>query len=155
MGQNLIDFRNFIKSERLNQLTKGLSEGIGHGLSDYLGTYEKKVRKIVKELDLKSRDARSKSREKLDHFASQLKTTRGEFEKRVLTLVNHEAERLNKGFNDLVSYLKTLSKQEAEMKAKGKGKKASGKKSTSSAKKSAAPRASRKKAAVETSASVN
>ena len=73
----------------------------------------------------------------------------------MLTLVNHEAERLNKGFNDLVSYLKALSKQEAEMKAKGKGKKASGKKSTSSAKKSAAPRASRKKAAVETSASVN
>lgn len=154
MGQNLIDFRNFIKSERLNQLTKGISEGLGHGLSDYLGTYEKKVRKIVKELDLKSRDARKKSGEQLDRFTNQLKSTRGEFEKRVVTLVNHEAERLNKGFNDLVSYLKTLSKQEAALKAKGKGKKAGAKKSASS-KKSAAARAPRKKASAETSASVN
>lgn len=157
MGQNLIDFRNFIKSERFNQLTKGISEGIGHGLSDYLGTYEKKVRKIVKELDLKSRDARSKSREQLDRFTSQLKTTRGEFEKRVVTLVNHEADRLNKGFNELVSYLKTLSKQEAELKAKGKGKtkKTGAKKSAAPKKSTSASRAPRRKASVESSASVN
>lgn len=130
MGQNLIDFRNFIKSEKLNQFAKGISDGLSHGL----GGYEKRVKSMVKELDLKSRDARVKSREQLDRFAKQLKTTRSQLEKRVVTLVHSETERLNKGLNELVTYLKTLSKQEKKKAAKSKSggakKSASSKRST-------------------------
>lgn len=162
MGQNLIDFKNFIKSDRFNQLTKGISDGISHGLSGYLGGYEKKMRSLVKDLDLKSRDARSKSREQLDRFANQIKTTRGELEKRVVTIVNHEADRLNKGFNELVTYLKALSQQEqASAKRSKKAKPAmSAKKKTSgkkvSTKSTSAPRRPRKKSSSQaSSASVN
>lgn len=138
MGQNLIDFKNFIQSEKFSQFTKGISTNI----TSHLGTYEKRVRAMVKDLDLKSRDARSKSREQLDRFASQLKTTRTQLEKRVVTLVNFEADRLNKGLNELVGYLKTLSKQEQSARnAKSRSaKKSTGKKKTSSAKKSGSKR---------------
>lgn len=137
MGQNLIDLKSLIKSERFNQLAKGISSGISG--------YEKRVKAFVKDLDIKGRDARTKSKEQLDRFTTQLRTTRTELEKRVVTLVNSEADRLNKGFNELVGKLKHLSQQEQQALKKSKGKakakvRASAKKASSAAPKKKAVR---------------
>ncbi len=149
MGQNLIDFKNFIQSEKFGQIAKGISTGI----SGQLGTYEKRVKALVKDLDLKSRDARSKSREQLDRFTTQIKSTRNQLEKRVVTLVNYEADRLNKGLNELVGYLKTLSKQEQSVKTRS-AKKSTGKKKASSSS-SKKPMKRKSSSSASSSASVN
>lgn len=82
------------------------------GVSKQVNTYEKKVKGLVKDLDLKTRDAREKSQKQLDRFTVQIKKTRGQLEARVVEVVNQEAARLNKGFVELVTYLKSLANNE-------------------------------------------
>ncbi len=93
-----------------------------HGISKQWTSYEKRVKSLVKDLDLKSRDARDKSRKQLDVFANQLQKTKVDVEKKVVSLVNYEAGRLNQGFNELVTYLKSLSTNEKLAKPATKGK---------------------------------
>lgn len=137
-----IDFKEVLKSPWVNRVSKQVA------------TYEKRLRVLVNDLDLKSREAREKSKQRLDEFQTQVKRTRSDVEKRVVTLVNEEAVRLNKHFADVLSYLKSLanreklnltSKGQKRSGAKGAGKKAraaSGRstRSTGERKKKAAPR---------------
>lgn len=106
-----IDFQTILNSPFVNKLANNLSK--------QASSYEKKVKEVVHDLDLKSRDARQKSKKQLDRFGKQLKATRSDVESKVKSLVNHEAERLNKGFGDLVTYLKSVAKSET-LRAKGK-----------------------------------
>ena len=102
MGQNnlMVDLKGFLQSEFVT------------GISKQLNAYEKKVKVLVKDLNLKSQEARDKSRLQLDNFAEQIKKTTNEVEKKVVTVVNQEVHRLNKGFNELVTYLKSVALQE-------------------------------------------
>jgi hypothetical protein len=104
-------------------------------LSQHLNEYEQKLKSVVKDLDLKGRDAREKSRKQLDSFTRQLKKTRTDLEKRVRTLVNQEAKRINIGFNELVTYLRALANLEkgVELKPKAKSSKKAGSKKVSAA----------------------
>lgn len=96
----MVDLKGILQSEFVS------------GISKQLNVYEKKVKELVKDLNLRSVEAREKSRQQLDLFAEQIKKTRDEVEKKVVTVVNLETQRLNKGVTDLVSYLKTVAKHE-------------------------------------------
>ena len=89
-----------------------LGSRLVQGVSKQVNTYEKKVRGLVKDLDLRTRDAREKSQKQLDKFAVQVKKTRSQLETRLVEVVNQEAVRLNKGFSELVTYLKSLANNE-------------------------------------------
>lgn len=81
-------------------------------LSKHLNTYEKKVKKLVNDFDLKSRDARHKGQLQLDKLANQFKKTRSDLEKRVTGLLHAEGQRLNQGVSELFNYLKSIAKNE-------------------------------------------
>jgi hypothetical protein len=100
LPKQLVDIKGLLKSQWVS------------GLSKHLNTYEKKVKELVHELDLKSRDARDKSRKQLDQFTQQLRKTRTDVERKVLTIVNQESQRLNKGLAELVVYLRSVAQNE-------------------------------------------
>lgn len=81
-------------------------------LSRHLTDYEKRVKALVKDLNLKSRDARDKSKVQLDRFTSQVRKTRAEVEKNVKGVLQQEGKVLNQKLNDLVGYLKSLALNE-------------------------------------------
>jgi hypothetical protein len=76
---------------------------LANNLSKHLNEYEAKVKEMVRDFDLKSREARDKSRERLDRFLAQLKQTRGDLEKKVTDIAHVEGERLNKRVSELVN----------------------------------------------------
>ena len=81
-------------------------------LSKQLGSYEGRLKDWVKQLDLKSQTARTKSRQRLNEFTVQLRKTSVQLEKRVNKIWIAEAKRLNIRLADLVVYLKSLATQE-------------------------------------------
>ncbi len=92
---------------------KKLAESeLAQSLSRHLNSYEVRVKRLVKDFDVKSREARDKGQKQLDKFAGQLKRTRTGLEKRVSTLYHHESQRLNQGVNELFNYLKSIAKSE-------------------------------------------
>jgi uncharacterized membrane protein YgcG len=126
------------------ELKKLLHSDQIQALSQQLQTYEKKVREAVKEFDLRSRDARQKGQEKLGVFTSDLKKTRTRLESQFRIFLDKEKVNLNKGLQDLMAYLKTLSQTEITHQ------KRTSKKSTSSVSKAkSAGRAKKKKIAPE------
>ena len=96
------------------------------GLSKQFNVYEDKVKKIVHDFDLKSREARKTSRKQIEKFTVQLKKTRSGVEKKVSALLNEEGKRLNKAVLEMFNYLKSMAKNE---KLTQKGKSSSKKKS--------------------------
>ena len=109
-SQLKLDFNKLANNPKLTHFTQQLNG------------YENRVASFVKDFDIKSREARERSRHQLDKFLRQIKRTRSEVEKKVATLVNQEGKKLNKRINELFSYLKTLAQKEkakAEGKARG------------------------------------
>lgn len=100
-----VDFSKWANHPSINQLTRQIT------------TYEKRVSSLVKGFDLKGREARKRSRKQLDKVLVQLKQTRANVEKKVTQLVNVEGKKLNKRVNELVSYLKVVSRKEARTSA--------------------------------------
>src|SRR5580765_6397819 len=99
-----------LNPEKLRSELKRLANSeLVSGISKQLNVYEKKVKDLVNNFDTKSREARGKSREQLDKFATQLKRTRTDVEKRVRDLLTQEGQRLNKGMGELVNYLKSMA----------------------------------------------
>ena len=117
-----VDFRKWAKHPAINQLTQQVN------------TYEKRVSALVKDFDLKGREARERSRKQLDKVLVQLKQTRSKVEKKVTQLIQAEGKRLNKRVNELVSYVAQMSRQEANERAASTGR---AKKTGSSARKKA------------------
>jgi methyl-accepting chemotaxis protein len=139
MAKTNLSLKDLVQSQLKNAAWLG-------DLSQHLNEYEKRLKSVVKDLDLKSRDARDKSRKQLDTFTKQLKKTRTDLEKRVKSLVNQEAKRLNEGFNELVTYLKSLSVNEQQAAAAA----ASGKATTKASVKTSV--GAKRKATVSTAA---
>lgn len=105
MPRNLkVEIQKLVNSQFLKEFTKQLNG------------YEKKVKGMVSDLDLRSRDARKKSRRQLNVFQKRLKRTRKDVEKTVRSLVNQESKLLNKSLGELKIALKQLSEQEQKAK---------------------------------------
>jgi hypothetical protein len=85
-------------------------------LTQQLGVYEKRAKDLVKELDLRSRDARDKSKARLDEFLVQLKKTRTEVESKVRALFEEESKRLNARVNDLLETLRAVAQSDSSPK---------------------------------------
>jgi len=99
-----VDFSKWAKHPAISQLTQQIS------------SYEKRISHLVKDFDLKGREARERSRKQLNEVLGQLKRTRSKVEKKVTDLVQVEAKRLNKRVSDLMAYISKISKQEANQK---------------------------------------
>lgn len=95
-----IDLKRFSKSEWIGGFTKQLN------------SYEKKVTRFVNDLDLKTREARERSKKHLDRFADHVQKTRDKVEKKIVSLLNQEAKRLNQKIAELFNYLKPIAKDE-------------------------------------------
>jgi hypothetical protein len=95
-----VDFSKWASHPSINQLTKQIT------------TYEKRVSTLVKDFDLKGREARERSRKKLDKVLGHLKQTRSKVEKKVTHLVTLEGKKLNKKVNELLNYVNQISRQE-------------------------------------------
>jgi hypothetical protein len=95
-----VDFSKWASHPSINQLTKQIT------------TYEKRVSTLVKDFDLKGREARERSRKKLDKVLGHLKQTRSKVEKKVTHLVTLEGKKLNKKVNELLDYVNQMSRQE-------------------------------------------
>ncbi len=119
------DFKKLSKGEIVSQVTK------------QLGAYEKRVQGLIKGFDIKSRDARSKSRKQIDKFAKQINKTRSNLEKQLTSVIHKESKWLEKGVNELFKKLKNVAKDEKLATSKG-GKKPAKKKAKTAAKKKSA-----------------
>jgi hypothetical protein len=110
---SLNEFKN-----KLNQIPGVLAERANKGaellghFTQQLNSYEIKVKNLVKDFDLKSREARKKSEERLEKFLSQVKKTRKELEKTVVDLVHDERKVLNAKIDNLLSFLHKMKKAE-------------------------------------------
>lgn len=93
-------------------LKKIANSALVSNLSKQFNSYENRVRKFVTEFDLKSREARTRSRKQIDQFADQLQKTRKEVEKRVTKVIEKEGKRLNGRATVLFNYLKSVAKNE-------------------------------------------
>ena len=102
---------------------KKLSKGqIVSQVSKHLGAYEKRVQGLVKGFDIKSRDARTKSRKQIDKFAKQINKTRSSLEKQLTSVIHKESKWLEKGVNELFKKLKIVAKDEKLTKGKARKK---------------------------------
>lgn len=115
-------------------------------LTKQLNSYEKRAKELVKELDRRSREARTKSRAKFGEIVEQLKKTRGQVETRVKAFIDDETKRLNGRVTELFESLKAV----AQPRAKAKSATASAK---APRKKTGSPRKTAKKAAPAATAS--
>ena len=100
-----VDFIKWANHPSINSLTRQIT------------TYEKRVSSLVKGFDVKGREARKRSRKQLDKVLVQLKQTRANVEKKITQLVSLEGKKINKRVNELVGYLKVVSRKEARTEA--------------------------------------
>jgi SMC interacting uncharacterized protein involved in chromosome segregation len=130
-------------------------------LSKQFAAYEKRLKTLVHDIDVQTRDARKQGRDRLDRFLDELRSRRDVLEKRVTELVRTESKRIQEGVHELVTYLKMLRANGAASsgaprsakatKAAGSRRKTGGKKKASGAKKAAPAggRSPRRKAPVD------
>ncbi|NBX92596.1 MAG: hypothetical protein EBQ85_05110 [Proteobacteria bacterium] len=116
-----MSLRNRLKADlkKISELTQKLPQEatvLVEEVSAQLSQHEKKVRAFVKDVDLKGRKAKEKSRKQVDAVAKQIRRTRKEIEGRVKHLVELESEKLNKRVNQFLN--KLLSAAQAEKKTK-------------------------------------
>ncbi len=128
----------------LNDLKKFVGDDFTKNLKTTFTTYEKKVQELVKDLDVKGKEAKKKGEVQIDKWVKQLKRSRTDIEKRVTLLVNTEADKLSKQLGEVVKNLRGISAAEVVKAAKPASKKA---KSATTGKKKAqsgAPKKSKK-----------
>jgi len=115
-------------------LKKIANSTVVSNLSKQFNQYEHRVKKFVNEFDLRSREARDRSRQQIDQFTTQLQKTRKQVEKRVTQVIEKEGKRLNGRATELFNYLKSVAKSEKlALKAAANGKKAAPKARTRAA----------------------
>ena len=113
-----MDLREIIKTD-LKKISNHLPDGahtILNQVSKQLNDYESRVKTFVQDMDLKSRDARVRSRKHLDQLVTQIRKTRINLESRISEVVNSEGKRLNEKVNEVLKRLVLTAK--AEKKAK-------------------------------------
>ncbi len=141
--------------DKLNQLDKFDFKKIAStpwvaNLTKQFNSYESRVKKLVKELDLKGKEARTVGRDQLVRFTDQLQKTRTQVEKKVTVLINEEGKKINDRVTELFKYLKTMANNvEKPAGKKGSSQKKSSKvKSTAAKKKSSKPKSSSRRVSV-------
>lgn len=122
-----------VQSRIRSDLKRWASSDFVRGLSRQFSDYEVRVKEVVRDFDLRSRDAREKSRDQIEKFAKQLKKTRAKVEGQVNTLLSTEGHKLNGRVRQVFNYLKTIAQNEKlngssnltmKMKSSGKAKRA-------------------------------
>lgn len=83
-------------------------------LTKQLNAYEKKARGLMKEFDLRSKDAREKGKARFDELLVQLKKTRTDVETKVRALIEEESKRLNGRVQELFETLRSVGQTDAE-----------------------------------------
>ncbi len=124
-------------------------------LTKQFNVYEDRVRRFVRDIDLRSREARVTSKKRIDIFTSQLKERRFEVEKKVTRLLNDEGKRLNGRVNELVGYLKSLAQLEKEASKKGTSSRKKANRSGASVKRRASRKGSAASSSQASSPSIN
>lgn len=89
-------------------------------LSKNWDVYEKRVREAVRELDLRSQQARKLSEARLRDVSDHIRRTRGDVEKRVRGLLESEAKKLNVQLRKIYTYLVKVAQEESNAKKKSK-----------------------------------
>lgn len=97
------DFNNLSKSPWVSEITK------------YLAEYEKKAKKLIQGLDVRSPVVREKGLENLEKLSSQVSKKRKDFEKKVKGLVHKESKRFNEGINEFLEYVRTIAKADRKV----------------------------------------
>ena len=127
-------------------------------LSRQIETYESTARKMAKDLDLRSREARKVGKQRLEEFVTHVKKSRNEIESKLKKVVDTEHSRLNKRLDNLVKQMRSVAKMDEEVSAKASSGKSASKKKKSTkskatkAKKKTAKKASKKKTTKKKSA---
>lgn len=105
-----MDLRSRLKAD-LNKLAaqlplgdKGI-DGIVGNVSKQLSQYEGKVKKFVADLDLKSREAKQKSRKQIEDLITHIRDTRDSMEEKISQVVVTEGQKLNDRVSELLGYL--------------------------------------------------
>jgi len=80
--------------------------------------YEKRVRTLMKDFNLRGQEARKNGKVQIDEFVRQLKKNRVRVEKKVLTVINQEAKNVNKRCQKLLNNLKNLAEKEQQPRKK-------------------------------------
>ncbi len=105
------------------ELQKVLHSKVLKDLTHQLNGYEQKVRTLAKDFNLKSQEARKRSKKQVDEFSARLKKTRKEVEKTLKSLLQQESKLLNEHFSELAKHLKMLSAQDQQKATAAKTKK--------------------------------
>lgn len=124
-----------LKIELQKEIQKVANSKFLKEFSKQLNGYEKRVKEVVRDFNLRSQEARKKSKKQMDQFTKRLNKTRKDVEKTLKSLINEESRLLNKSFNELVSHLKDLSEQDEKAAAKASAPKKRAKKKTAPKKK--------------------
>ncbi len=99
-----------LKTE-LNKLAK--SE-LGKSLNLHILDYEKKLQKLVRELELRGQDFKAKGKERFNQITTQVKRTRIDLEKRAADLLEREGKRLNHRLGELAKALKVVAQEQLD-----------------------------------------
>lgn len=100
-----MDVQSLIKTD----LKRLMGSPFFGNLTRQFNDYEGRVRRLVKDFDLKSRQARIKSIERIEKINDQIQEARLKVEKKVKSVLQDEGERFNRRVRDLVRYLNTIS----------------------------------------------
>lgn len=95
------------------ELKKLADSQLARNLSGHIRNYEKRLSKLVRELDLKTHDVREKGTARLKKLNSELKKTRTDLEKRVRSILNEEGKHLTQKLTNVVEKLSALAKTES------------------------------------------
>lgn len=100
------DFTNLVKSLWVTELNR------------YISKYEKRAKKLISELDRKSRQARNKGIHNLEKLTAQVLKVRQELEKKVTELAQKESKRVNEGLSELLEYVRSIAKADKPLPSK-------------------------------------
>lgn len=101
--------KNDVKAE----LKKLANSQLARNLSQHIRNYEKRLSKLVRELDLKTHDVREQGMVRLKKLNAELKKTRTDLEKRVRSILNEEGKHLTQRLTNVVEKLSNLAKTES------------------------------------------
>jgi len=101
-----------VQSKIKSDLKRWANSDFVRNLSRHFSDYEVRVKEVVRDFDLRSRDAREKSRQQIDKIAEQIKRTRSKVEEKVSTILNSEGQRLNGRVKQVFNYIRAIAQSE-------------------------------------------
>lgn len=99
-----------LKKEILTKLSSMIGEKKFNQLSKQISNYEQKLKKVLKDVDLKSRNAQKKGKESLTHLKKQIQTTGTLVEKKIKHIIDDELSQLDKKVHSVVGKIKKIAR---------------------------------------------